>query len=91
VTWFGKSYITSALSCADVFDLSMRYSYSTVSGSGFSDWFVAKVQEHKFSFAALTSAGGPAAASVKPKRPSLYTKIFSVTFPYTFSCHATSG
>src|SRR6266446_2527967 len=91
VTWFGKSYVTSALTCADVLALSMRYSYSTVSGSGCSDWFAAKVQEHRFSFAALTSAGGPAAVSVKPNRPSLYTRIFKVTFPCTLSCHATSG
>jgi hypothetical protein len=69
----------------------MRYSYSTVSGSGFSDWFDAKVHEHKFSFAALTSAGGPAGVSAKPNRPSLCTKIFNTTFPCTFDCHAISG
>src|ERR1700756_958025 len=91
VTWFGRSYVTSALSCADVRDLSIRYSYSTVSGSGASDWFDAKVHEHRFSFAALTNAGGPAMVSVNPNRPSLYTRIFSVTLPCTFDCHAISG
>src|SRR2546421_8711923 len=75
LTRFGKSYVTSAESCVAVRALSMWYSYSTVSGKGLSMSCDAKFQVHKFSFAALTSSGLPSGVSVKPNRPSLYTRI----------------